>query len=358
MQTIRQRRASSISCLNGDFRMTGSDLILQPRTRKSISKSRRSSFCCIEDGSKPSSRRTSMVAAISLLSLSTFMEEVSSSLDLHKLYRTRLNKSSRKLNYFFGESTPLDVCIHEIEKEGLRGILESKVPLCYFLYYLLDEFSSENLFFFLDVENFEKSKDTSDVTEQKTMRQFIYDTYISADSYFEINVDDKIRRNITNHLSDEEVDFGLFHEAKVSIYTLLEASFSRFTSTAIYKDMLNNCGELNTVYDDRCKKVAIEYLLGYIRQVESDIANHADHETALGESLVLTNINHRKMITAILNQFILKLFGSTVQELISTNLDQHQKYWSIDNKNMNMKRLFRERRKARKEKKLEIVETP
>lgn len=336
---------------SNEFKLiNGPDIMLQPRTRKSISKSRRSSSCFLDDVSKPPSRRTSLVAALSLLSLPSFMEEVSSSLDLHTLYKTKINRSSRKLNYFFGESTPLDVCTHEIEKEGLKGILQSKVPLCYFLSYLLDEFSSENLFFFLDVENFEKSKYTNGHDEHKVMIQFIYDTYISIDSYFEINVDDRIRRSITSQLSSEEIDFDLFNEAKASIYTLLEASFNRFLSAPNYKDMIDNCGICNIYYDDKCKKAAIEYLLGYIKQLESDIANHHENQSSLTESLMTTNQNHCKLITALLNQFILKLFGSNVQELISTDIDPQHQYWCIDNKNIQIKRLFKDRRKIKKEK--------
>lgn len=65
--------------------------------------------------------------------------------DVHNMYKKKVSKSSHKLESFFGEPTPVDVCIYEIRKEGLKAILESKVPLCYFLYYLLDEYSSENL---------------------------------------------------------------------------------------------------------------------------------------------------------------------------------------------------------------------
>jgi hypothetical protein len=110
----------------------------------SISKSRRPSI--VEE--KLPGRRTSLVAAISLLSLPTFSEHVNhlvNALDLFDSYKKKLSRSSRKLEYFFGEPTPVDVCISEIEKEGLNAMLESKVPLCYFLHYLLSEVSSENL---------------------------------------------------------------------------------------------------------------------------------------------------------------------------------------------------------------------
>lgn len=44
-------------------------------------------------------------------------------------------------------SLPLleDVSIAEIRREGVKGMLQSKIPICYFLYHLLQEISSENL---------------------------------------------------------------------------------------------------------------------------------------------------------------------------------------------------------------------
>lgn len=138
---------------------SGGDTKLASRTRKSISKSRRSS-CAVDEQQKPPSRRTSLAAAISLLSMPSFIEEVSqsqkllNSMDVHSSYKIKLNRSIKKLDGFFGEPTPVDVCVGEIIKEGLKAILESKVPLCYFLYYLLDEFSAENLVSDIDYVEF------------------------------------------------------------------------------------------------------------------------------------------------------------------------------------------------------------
>jgi hypothetical protein len=123
------------------------DVYLSTRTRKSISKSRRSSACCASDDNKPPSRRTSLVTA--LLSLPSFNEDGSqqivTGLDVHALYKLKVSRTSRKLDCFFGEPAPVDVCISEIRREGLKAMLESKIPLCYFLHFLLEEFSSENL---------------------------------------------------------------------------------------------------------------------------------------------------------------------------------------------------------------------
>lgn len=134
----KKRRTSQASSVSSG------DTLQLSRTRRSISKSRRSS--AVDE--KPPSRRTSLAAALSLLSLPSFMDDSShlaNALDVHALYKVKVDKTSRKLEYFFGEPTPVDVCVSEVINEGLKAMLESKVPLCYFLFYLLDEFSSENL---------------------------------------------------------------------------------------------------------------------------------------------------------------------------------------------------------------------
>lgn len=88
-----------------------------------------------------SNRRTRSSSISSLLSST----HVLPSFDVHTLYKIKTTRSSKKLDRFFGEYAPHDICIKEIRKEGLKAILESKAPLCYFLYHLLNEYSSENL---------------------------------------------------------------------------------------------------------------------------------------------------------------------------------------------------------------------
>lgn len=53
--------------------------------------------------------------------------------------------NTHRINFFFGEKMQLDVSVAQIKKYGLAAILESNVPLCYFLYYLLDNYCAENL---------------------------------------------------------------------------------------------------------------------------------------------------------------------------------------------------------------------
>lgn len=54
-------------------------------------------------------------------------------------------KSNKKADQFFGEQVKLQVTAKEVRKEGLKALLYSTAPLGYFLYHLLNEYSSENL---------------------------------------------------------------------------------------------------------------------------------------------------------------------------------------------------------------------
>lgn len=68
----------------------------------------------------------------------TFLSDV-------ELFRLKSIKSKQKLERFFGETLPIDVSVNELDAYGLKAMLQSSVPLCYFLYQLLEELCSENL---------------------------------------------------------------------------------------------------------------------------------------------------------------------------------------------------------------------
>ncbi|KAI7896822.1 RGS domain-containing protein [Mucor mucedo] len=303
----KKRRTSHMSI--GSM-YSGVDMLQLSKGRRSISKSRRSS--AVDE--KPPSRRTSLAAALSLLSLPSFMDEsLVNVLDVHALYKVKVDRSSKKLECFFGEPSPIDVCVSEIMKEGLKAMLESKVPLCYFLFYLLDEFSSENLFFFMEVECFEqifKNKNIS-LAEQERKAQKIFDQYISSNASFEINLDDRVKRTITSRFLSKTtiITADTFNEAKTSVYVLLESSFIRFLHTYAYKDMLENCGELTIHYDEQVTTASLNYLVQYLRSQRENLMLHSENNTAFSSTLVSLNLKHYELIKSAVQGFIKTLFG-------------------------------------------------
>lgn len=310
----KKRRSSNHSQGSATSSGGSGNSVLAARTRKSISKSRRSSGV----DEKPPSRRTSLAAALNMLSLPAFLEELSNTAqftnatDVHSSYKVRINRSSKKLECFFGEPTPLDVCVAEIEKEGLKAMLESKVPLCYFLHHLLEEYSAENLFFFLDAEKFENlcKNTTLSSYEKRYKAQRIFDRFISPTAKLEVNIDDPIRRRITNHINDEDSQFisdHIFSEAKSAVYDLLEGSFNQFLNSSSYNAMLHNCGELTIHYSDATTGIAINYLLGYLQEQDASIKTR-DGEEALENTLLQLNLKYNDLIRNSVQDFIESMF--------------------------------------------------
>ncbi|KAG1112845.1 hypothetical protein G6F42_014624 [Rhizopus arrhizus] len=171
-------------------------------------------------------------------------------------------------------------------------MLESKVPLCYFLYHLLDEFSSENLFFFLEVEQFENYKKKTS-RKYKEMARRIYDTYILNDSYLEINLDDRVKRDIADQMNADngEICPSIFADAQTSAYIMLESSFIRFLHTSVYKDMVENCGYLNIHYGQEVTNTALNYLTQYLRHQQNIVIMHRIYLTLI--TLIHGRLRHQ-----------------------------------------------------------------
>jgi hypothetical protein len=68
-------------------------------------------------------------------------------LDDHTMYKVKKKRpsSSDSGTCDPAQSAHEDVPIQDIKTDGLSAMLDSKVPLCYFLHHLLEEYSSENL---------------------------------------------------------------------------------------------------------------------------------------------------------------------------------------------------------------------
>ncbi|CAI2172627.1 14318_t:CDS:2 [Funneliformis geosporum] len=160
---------------------------------------------------------------------------------------------------------PIDICVREIEKEGLKAILHSKIPLCYFLYSLLEEYSCENLFFFLEVEQYE-SFEFSNSTQQYKTAKHIFDTYLTHKSQFEVNIDDKVRKSVIASIKSQRDPRNCFDDAKRAIFVLLEVSFARFIRSPTAELMKQEIGDTTTHYSESARDAAIFMLFRYLEK--------------------------------------------------------------------------------------------
>ncbi|RUS13731.1 LOW QUALITY PROTEIN: hypothetical protein BC938DRAFT_477701, partial [Jimgerdemannia flammicorona] len=182
--------------------------------------------------------------------------------DVQTLYKIKTSNSTKKLNSFFGEMPPMDICLKEIEREGLKAMLQSKVPLCYFLHTVLEEYSSENLhrksrhetlcksvtdtlpplpfqFFYIEVDHYE-SFTYVNKEQQLATAEHIYETYLTRNSQFEVNLEDKVRKTVMAALQDPEGAKDCFSAAKRAVFVLLEGSFQKFKANGSWDNMIKD----------------------------------------------------------------------------------------------------------------------
>lgn len=98
-------------------------------------------------------------------------------------------------------------------------------------------------FFFIELEQYEAFSYTT-LSQQLATAQHIYNTYLTRNSYFEVNLDDKVRKTVTEALEKKSA-LKCFDAAKRAVYTLLETSYMRFQSTTTFQAMVDECGKFN-----------------------------------------------------------------------------------------------------------------
>ncbi|KAI8052441.1 hypothetical protein BDF22DRAFT_620823, partial [Syncephalis plumigaleata] len=106
------------------------------------------------------------------------------------LATVRLQRSARKLADFFGDTPPIDVSVSEIARNGLTMMLRAKLPLCYFLRCLLDEFCSENLFFYMEIEQYQTFA-FGTWRERRAAANNLFQMYLSTQSRIEVNLTER-----------------------------------------------------------------------------------------------------------------------------------------------------------------------
>lgn len=184
-------------------------------------------------------------------------EEESSEFAEAKKFNKKNFKTKKKLENFFGQNIPVDVSIRDIEQLGLKALLASRVPLCYFLYQLLEEHCSENVFFFLEVDLYEHTK-FQDPQMMIDIGIELYDTFLRADSEFEVNIPQKIKAPVSDQI--RAGDHGAFTDAKEHIQKLMEPVFTKFKNGTIFTRMKQELG-YTSVYNKQARNYAVRILL-------------------------------------------------------------------------------------------------
>ena len=145
----------------------------------------------------------------------------------------------------------------------------------------------------------------SSLSQQLATAQHIFNTYLTRNSYFEVNLDDKVRRTVTECLEKKSAK-TCFDSAKRAVYALLETSYMRFQHTSTFESMVQECGELTTHYNDASRRAAVNRLLGYIEQQHNKIYN--SNNTVL-QSVSHTAKRRHELIKSMIHEFCRTLVG-------------------------------------------------
>ncbi|ORZ33179.1 hypothetical protein BCR44DRAFT_1535325 [Catenaria anguillulae PL171] len=227
-------------------------------------------------------RTTSSTSAAATVPLGPLMGAgtPSSSTSSENMYKRRQSTKAKKLLQFFGSTPPVDVSVDEVISEGFKAIVHSKLPLCYFLHALLDDYASENLFFVLEVERYEATPFT-DAQSHLQAAYAVFETYLGRGAYLEVNIDDRVRRHVISELArlgrawatiasqQQQLALNspasanlpppssmaaalrsLFDPAKSAVMLLLESSYAKFTrSSPLYPRMVRELRAATVVED-------------------------------------------------------------------------------------------------------------
>ncbi|KAI8049405.1 hypothetical protein BDF21DRAFT_392738 [Thamnidium elegans] len=180
---------------------------------------------------------------------------------------TSIEKSNKKADQFFGEQVKLQVTAKEVRKEGLKALLYSTAPLGYFLYHLLNEYSSENLFFYLAVDNYQSYNFPSHIERQQVANK-IAKAYLTRNSDLEVNLEDRISRAVKKALLEQQRQPSLstgneFDAAKRHVFSLLNVSYHRFRVSSIWDIMEAKCDGHNR---DRAQALVVNVLLSFVKR--------------------------------------------------------------------------------------------
>ncbi|KAJ3365283.1 hypothetical protein GGF32_009788 [Allomyces javanicus] len=187
----------------------------------------------------------------------------------------RPSGTPRKIMNFFGETPPGDVPLAAIAASGLPAMLNARLPLCYFLAALLDEYASENLFFVLEVERYEASP-FPDPHAHLRAAFAVFETYLGRGSQLEVNVAGRARQtvltDITRFAAAGRTGHGdaaglrnVFAPAKTAVLALLDASYTKFARSPRFEQMHRDLGDAET-YSADARKAALAVLAEYLKR--------------------------------------------------------------------------------------------
>jgi len=163
----------------------------------------------------------------------------------------------QKLYDFFGNDAAIDIPFEEIEKNGIGYLIQSSVPLAYFIQYLLHHDNPEIMFFFMDVIKFEETI-YPDNNSSLEASQNILTNYLCINSPLECKVSSKTRCHCIKAIKAGQR--RCFKASKQELLPILERQFDDFKNSKKYAELKSNFAHLNA-YPESNRLELIQELL-------------------------------------------------------------------------------------------------
>jgi len=141
-----------------------------------------------------------------------------------------------KRRQFYLDGTYLDEDDEKITAHNFSSFLQKPVAKELFKKYLMSEFSVENILFYEEVDVFKGIADTSLIPQKA---KDIIATYILEDAERQVNISDKLKKEIDSRIASSAYTSDMFDNAQEGIIELMYLnSFYRFTQTGPYKSYM------------------------------------------------------------------------------------------------------------------------
>jgi len=164
----------------------------------------------------------------------------------------------QKLYDFFGSDAAIDIPFEEIEKNGIGYLIQSSVPLAYFLEYLLRHDNPEIMFFFLDVLKFEETIYPDNISSLEAS-QNILTNYLCINSPLECKVSSKTRCHCIKAIKAGQRK--CFKGSKQELLPVLERQFDDFKNSKKYAELKTKYAHLNAYPESSRLDIIHELLL-------------------------------------------------------------------------------------------------
>lgn len=175
-----------------------------------------------------------------------------------------VNKSTIKIQKVLGNTCPVDISLSEIEQNGLVSLLQSmlyiytgKIPLCFFLAYLLENRIPEILFFITDVVEFE-SRVFESHEAQQSAAHMVFQLYLNKSSPLEANFTHKAKLACATQIK-LSASRSCFEQPHKEAMVLLEEAYTGFKDSKIYGEMTAAVG--NSQIHDKVAEAKVKRLV-------------------------------------------------------------------------------------------------